>query len=331
MKNPSTWILRLLHFLPLYIFALVICIFTPLSDRFLQINNFVNIIIQTTPVAVLGIGLTFVLLTGGIDLSVGAVMYLCACVLGITFKGVPLIVSVPAILGLGLVAGAVNGLFITAFRVAPFIVTLSTLFIGRGLAMYMSGTKMVFFPRDVTGLNRVSLGPIPFAICALALVFLLSWTVLRETPFGRRLYATGADPGAARKAGINVDATLFIVYGVSGVCAAAAAFVSITQIGAVSPSFGNEREFSAIAAAVLGGTSLFGGRGGVGGTVFGALLIQTVNNGLVIINANPYIYPLVTAAIIFTAVFADSLRARVLRRLQARQIRLEPAVVAARS
>lgn len=159
-------------------------------------------------------------------------------------------------------------------------------------------------------------------------VFLVAWTLLRQPPsFGRQVYAVGADPAVAGKAGIRVRMILFSVYCLCSVGAALGGFLSITQVGAVSASFTLEREL----AAVLGGTSLFGGRGGVEGTVFGAILIQTVANGLVVINANPYVYPLVTAVIIFLAVFADSLRERILRRLQIRQIRVEtPATAAAR-
>jgi ribose transport system permease protein len=144
---------------------------------------------------------------------------------------------------------------------------------------------------------------------------------LTQTPFGRRIYAVGENPEAAKKAGINVPRTLVAVYLICAALAGIAGFVSATQVGAASPTFGLEKEFAAIAAAVLGGTSLFGGRGGVVGTVFGAVLIQTVNNGLVIINANPYVYPLVTASIIFLAVFVDSQRSRILEAMNRRTIR----------
>jgi ribose transport system permease protein len=133
--------------------------------------------------------------------------------------------------------------------------------------------------------------------------------VLTESPFGRQIYATGNDREAAEKAGINTSRIIFFAYVVSGLCAAIGGLISVAQLGAVSPTFGNQREFAAVAAAVLGGTSLFGGRGKVfPGTVIGAILIQTVENGLVIINTDPYLYPLVMSSIIFLAVFTDSLR-----------------------
>ncbi len=330
MTDPAAnrYALGALRALPLFIMLAVVAIFAPLSDRFLQPANFVNILIQAAPVAIVAMGMTFVLLTGGIDLSVGAVMYLTACLLGIYLKGRPLPLAVLGMVGVGLVFGAVNALFVTTLRVAAFIVTLSTLFVGRGLALYLSGTKMVFFPPPVTGLSRWAPLGIPFALWMFAGVFILAWVVLRQTPFGRQVYAVGADPVVAAKAGIKVRTILFSVYCLCSVCAALGGFVSVTQVGAVSASFALEREFGAVAAAVLGGTSLFGGRGGVEGTVFGAILIQTVANGLVVINANPYVYPLVTAVIIFLAVFADSLRERLLKRLRTRKIRLETPVSA---
>jgi ribose transport system permease protein len=305
-----------LRFLPALIFLAVLLIFAPLSGRFLQVNNFLNILIQATPVAIIGIGMTFVLLTGGIDLSVGAVMYLAACLVGVFFKEVPWPAALAFMALVGLLCGAINAVFITGLRVVPFIVTLATLFILRGWALYLSNTRMVFLPRTITVLNRASLFGFPFAIWMLGVVFALSWLILRQTSWGKYIYAVGIDPSAATKAGLKVRNILIGVYCVCGVLAGVGGFVSITQVGAVGPSFALEREFSAIAAAVLGGTSLFGGRGGVGGTIFGAVLIQTITNGLVIINANPYIYPLVTAVIIFLAVLADSLRQRTLLRLR---------------
>src|SRR5271165_4716253 len=236
---------------------------------FLQVHNFLNIVVQAAPVAIVGIGMTFVLLTGGIDLSVGAVMYLSACILGVFFKSVPWPVGLLLMMLCGSVWGAINAIFITRLRVVPFLVTLASLFIARGAALYLSNTKMIFLPKEVTVLNRVYWLGAPFAIWMLVVVLIIAWLILRETPFGRQIYAVGADPAAAINAGLNVRRILFLVYCISGACAGIGGFVSITQVGAVSPSFALEREFAVIAAAVLGGTSLFGGRGGVGGTIFG--------------------------------------------------------------
>lgn len=310
---------------PLILFAIVIALFSLLSDRFLTVQNFLNILTQSSHVAILGIGMTFVLLIAGIDLSVGAIMFLAVAVMSIYVPDATPVTGFLTCLAVGIAFGAVNAAVITWVRIAAFIATLSALFIGRGIALYITETRMAFMNMDILSLGRLAYLGIPWAIWVFAAVFLVAFVTLRSTPFGRQLYAIGENRSAALKAGINVNAIQFAVYVISGACAGIAGFVSITQVGAASATFGLEKEFAAIAAAVLGGTSLFGGRGGVVGTVFGAVLIQTAYSGLVIINANPYIYPLVTASIIFVAVFVDSQRVRILETINRRTIRVEEA------
>ncbi len=316
--------LLLLRNAPLVAFVMVLVVFAGLSDRFLTLANFTNIVTQSSHVAIMAIGMTFVLLTAGIDLSVGAVMYVGVAILALYLGDLPVMVSFPLIAVLGLALGAVNGFFVVQLRgLHPFIITLATLFILRGAALYLTDTRMVFAEEPIMSLGRTSYLGVPWAIWMFALVFLVAWVILRETPFGRQIYAVGQDPVAAGKAGINVPLVLFAVYCICGLCAALGGLVSIAQVAAASSTFGFQKEFPVIAAAVLGGTSLFGGRGGVVGTVFGAILIQTVENGLVMTNANPYVYPLVTAAIIFLAVFVDSQRTRILDAMGRRKIRVE--------
>ncbi|HYI72721.1 MAG TPA: ABC transporter permease [Skermanella sp.] len=315
--------LALLRNAPVALFIVVLAVFGSLSDRFLDVQNFTNILIQASHIAILGIGMTFVLLTAGIDLSVGAVMYLSVALLGIYLADASPILAVPAMMAVGALFGLVNAFFVVRLRVAAFIVTLATLFIGRGLALWVTETRMVFYKDQVLSLARAEFLGVPWAIWVFAIVFAVAWIVLNHTPFGRQVYAVGENPDAAAKAGINVPLVLTTVYAMSGACAGIAGFVSITQVGAAASSFAMEKEFAAVAASVLGGVSLFGGRGGVAGTVFGAVLIQTVQNGLVIVNADPYIYPLVTSSIIFVAVFVDSQRSRILERLGRRRIRIE--------
>ena len=156
---------------------------------------------------------------------------------------------------------------------------------------------------------------IPLPVLVLAAVLVAAHVVLERTAFGRHLYAVGADPEIARRAGVPVRRTLLGAYAAAGVLAALGGAVAVAQLGAVSPTFGREREFAAIAAAVLGGVSLFGGKGRVlPGVLLGTLLLQTVENGLVIVNADPYLYPMVLASVIFAAVLLDSLQARARRR-----------------
>jgi ribose transport system permease protein len=312
-----------LRHISLILFAVVLVAFALLSDRFLSVRNLTNIVIQAAHVGILGIGMTFVLLTAGIDLSVGAVMYLGAATLGTYFIGLPLWLGLLAVCGVGMAFGAANAIVITRLGVAAFITTLATLFIGRGLALFVTGTQVVVLPQEILQFGRTTLLGVSWSVWAFGAVLAISWFVLTQTTFGRQVYAVGADLDAAGKAGIKVGRVLFLVYVICGLLAAIAGLVSASQVGTVSPTFALQKEFAAVAAAVLGGTSLFGGRGSVLGTVFGAILIQTVANGLVIINADPYIYPVVVAAIIFLAVLADSLRTNFLERTNQRQIRLE--------
>jgi ribose transport system permease protein len=315
--------LLLLQNTPAILFIVLVVAFSLLSSRFFTVTTGLNILTQSSHIAIMAIGMTFVLLVAGVDLSVGANMYVAAIMLGVYFKDAPLPVGILAVVLSGLVFGIVNALLITRLRITAFIATLATLFIGRGICLFISDTKMVFMSKTISGLGRTAFFGIPLAIWIFVGIFLVAWVVLRQTPFGRQIYAVGADPEAAAKAGINVQRILFSVYCICGVCAAIGGFVSLTQVAAASASFGLQKEFSVIAAAVLGGTSLFGGRGGVGGAVFGAVLIQTVETGLTMINANPYIYPLVVSAIIFLAVLVDSRRTELLEQLERRQIRVE--------
>jgi ribose transport system permease protein len=325
MNRPQALWRTALKYAPLLLFAVLVLVFSLLSGRFLDPRNFLNIVVQSAHVGILGIGMTFVLLTAGIDLSVGAVMFLGAASLGVLLTGLPIWLSVFIVLVIGVAFGAVNALMITRVRVAAFIATLATLFIGRGLALYITGTQIIIMPRPILDLGRTNWLGVSYSVWIFVAILLVSWLVLSQTTFGRQVYAVGADAESAAKAGINVKRILFAVYVICGGCAAVAGLVSASQVGTVSPTFAIQKEFAAIAAAVLGGTSLFGGRGSVVGTVFGAILIQTVENGLVIVNADPYIYPMVVASIIFVAVLVDSLRTNFLDRIKRKTIRLEDA------
>ena len=325
MNGPNSRALALiaLRFAPLMLFVALCIVFGALSDRFLSLANFRNILAQSTHVAVMAIGMTFVLLVRGVDLSVGSVMYLVAVAMGLYLSGLPLALSIPAIVLIGAAFGAVNACFVTGLRIASFIVTLATLFIGRGFALYLSETKMVFQSDTVQTLGRSSFLAIPWAIWIAAAVACAAWVTLTQTPYGRQIYAVGADPDSAAKAGIRVQPIVFSVFCICGACAAIGALISVSQVGAAAATFGYQEEFPVIAAAVLGGTSLFGGRGGVFGSIFGAVLVQTTANGLVMLNADPYLYPLVNSLIIFIAAWVDGRRRLMTERIEQRKIRVE--------
>jgi len=319
-------VLAALNSAPLLLFIAVFLGFGSLSPRFLEGRNLVNILIQSSSTGIVATGMTFVLLTGGVDLSVGSIMFVAAAVAGkLMLNGAPLWWALTSIMIIGLIGGLINAFFITRLRIVAFIVTLATLYLGRGFALWLTQTRAMNLPDSLLVLGNTQLAGVPLPVLIFGLILLLAQLALSQTPFGRQIYAVGQNVEAARKAGIQTNRILVSVYVISGFCAAVGGIVSLAQLGAVSPTFGTNKEFSAIAAAVLGGTSLFGGRGKVfPGTLLGAVLIQTVENGLVILNADPYLYPLITSAIIFVAVLIDSFRSVLLASANRRRIRTEP-------
>ena len=304
------------------LFAVVLGVFGVLSPRFFTAANLENLLVQSSSTVVVAIGMTFVLLTAGVDLSVGAIMFLAAGIAGkLLLAGFGLPLALLAVLAAGLFGGAVNAVLITRLQIIAFIATLGTLYIGRGLGLWITQTRAMNLPESFLQIGTARLAGVPVPLIVSAVAVMVAHVTLSRTPFGRQLYAVGSNLVAAKKAGLNTKRLLASVYIISGLCAALGCILSLAQLGAVSPTFGTNREFTAIAAAVLGGTSLFGGRGAVfPGTVLGALLIQSVENGLVIINADPYLYPLVTSGIIFIAVFVDSTRQRLLASWRKRAI-----------
>lgn len=325
MNARNKLLLRVLQNTPIILFVVIFAVFGALSPRFFQLQTIENIVKQASYIGIVAVGMTFVLLTAGIDLSVGANMYLSAAVAGLLIKsaGLPVWAALLVCMGVGLVFGGVNAFAITKLKIAPFIVTLAMLAIGRGLSLLITKSQAVPFPNSVVqiGSDRV-LGVIPLPIVIFGGVVLAAHVVLTRTPVGRQIYATGNNVEAAQKAGINTPRILALVYIVCGLCAALGGFVSVAQLGIINAGFGDGDEFDAIAAAVLGGTSLFGGRGSVfPGTVIGTVLVQMVAAGLVYTQVDLYFQPVVTAAIIFLAVFLDSVRNTQLRKLERRNIR----------
>jgi ribose transport system permease protein len=308
---------------PLLLFAAVLLTFGLLSPRFFAAANFLNIVVHASSLGIVAVGMTFVLLTAGIDLSAGAAMFLAGIAAGkVILAGGGVLPALGASLVAALLWGALNALFVVRLRIAAFVVTLATLYAGRGLGLMITETRAMNLPEEIRALGAARVLGVPFPVIAFVLVVALAHLVLTRTAFGRQVYAVGADAEGAKRAGLRVPAILASVYVISAVCAGLGGFVAVAQIGAVSPSFGQQRELAAIAAAVLGGTSLFGGRGQVlPGTVIGALLMQTVETGLVILNVDPYLYPLITAGIIFVAVAIDSLRNVELAKRSLRRIR----------
>ena len=305
------------------LFIVVFLIFGLSSPLFLQLESVINIIKQASFTGMVAIGMTFVLLTAGIDLSVGSNMYLSSVIAGLLMRQAGLGV-VPALLVamlVGTLYGAINAFCIVRLKIIPFMVTLGTLVVGRGIGTALTESQQIDFPETMLAFGQINVLRIPMPIIVFALVFIAGYLILNRTAFGRQVYAVGNDIEVAKKAGINTDRVIFRVYMISGFCAGLAGFILISQLGRLDRSFAEGREFDAIAAAVLGGTSLFGGVGNAFGAVIGALLIQMVQAGLVFNSVNLYLQPMVRAVIIFIAIFFDSLREANLEKLKRRFIR----------
>ncbi len=321
-------LLRALDFAPVALLALVLAVFGAQSDRFLTWENATQILLQASSTTVVAVGMTFVLLTAGVDLSVGAIMFVgAACAGKLALAGLPVGWCLLAMLGVGALGGAINAVLVTRLRLVAFIATLATLYIGRGLGRWITQTRAMNLPDAFLALGSARWLGVPLPIWVAGVVVAVAHLVLTRTPFGRQLYAVGNNPEAARKAGLNTGRLLAAVYVICGLGAGLGGTLALAQLGAVSPKFGEFYEFDAITAAVLGGTSLFGGRGQVfPGTVLGAVLLKTIFNGLVIVQADPYLYPLITSAIIFAAVLLDSGRNYLTGRWSRRVIRVEPSI-----
>ncbi|WZH35694.1 MAG: ABC transporter permease [Microbacterium enclense] len=311
---------------PIILLIVVFVIFSLWDPRFFDVQTLANVARSTAYIGIVAVGMTLVLMTAGIDLSVGSMLYLTAVIVGqvINAAALPVFVVPLIAIGVGVVLGAVNGFAISFLRLVPFIVTLAMLTVFRGAGLGLSQSREVNYPDVITQLGAQPLLGIPLPVWVFALVVLVAHLVVTRTPFGRQLLATGEDRAAAERAGIPVRRVLFTVYVIAGALTGLAAFVAMTQLRTAAPGFGSGDEFDAIAAAVLGGTSLFGGRGSVfPGTVVGALLIQLIQTGLQFLQVDLYVTPMIQAGIILLAVFIDAARTGRLEKLTRRVVMSE--------
>jgi ribose transport system permease protein len=309
----------------LILFVVVFVFFGLQAPRFFELENISNIIKQAAFTGIVAVGMSFVLLTAGIDLSVGSNMYLSALFAGLLMQqpGFGVIPALIATLLMGALYGAINAFCIVKLKIIPFVATLATLVAGRGLGTSITESHGVEYPRSMLEFGVSSILGIPMPIIVFAIVVLTAHFVLTRTPFGRQVYAVGNDLETAKKAGINTGRIIAAVYIICGVCAALGGFILIAQIGRLTQPFARGKELDVIAAAVLGGTSLFGGVGNAFGAVIGSVLIQMVQTGLVFTAVNLYLQPMIQSVTIFLAVFFDSLRGSRLAKLKRRYIRAE--------
>jgi len=340
---------RVQHFLhaypttiPFFVLVLSVLIFSLIvGSRFFAPLNLSLVLQQVTIIAILGIAQTLIILTAGIDLSVGAIMVLSSIVMGrlAVVNGVPVELAFPIGLATGIACGAVNGALVTRLKLPPFIVTLGTWSIFNALVLFYSRSETLrqqdveavasFLQwtgyalndglRDVYGYLKLNMGSeswpewafrfsgarITYGSILMILIAAVVWYILTRTAFGRHVYATGDDPDAARLAGINTNRTLLAVYTLAGLICAVGGWVLIGRIGAVSPLGGQTANLDSITAVVIGGTSLFGGRGSIIGTLIGALIVGVFRNGLALAGLDALWQEFAVGVLIIVAVALD--------------------------
>jgi len=314
--------------------------FAVMESSFLTGANIEILIKQTALNAILAIGMTFVILTGGIDLAVGSIVGFTGIIAGLLINqgleigllGVVVYPHTWMVLVISLAAGtflgAISGFIITRFNVAPFIATLGMLLVARGLAGLINGGKT--FPNLVgkeqlgnTGFRELGTGEffgiVPWAIVIMVIFAAVAWFVTTRTPFGRAVYAVGGNERSAELSGVRVNRTKMIAYMISAFCAATVGLIIASQLVAEHPATGQYFELYAIAAVVLGGTSLAGGRGTIIGTLIGAFVIGILNNGLTLMGISSFLELIITGSVIVLALIIDQLQQRAERRLALQQ------------
>ena len=287
----------------IFSFLLLCLSLSILSDRFLTVDNFVNIFRQSTINGIIAVGMTLVILTAGIDLSVGSILALSSVMAAsMLHSGMPIPVAILVGLGVGAFCGLINGLTITRASVPPFVATLGMMTIARGLSLVFTGGKPITgLPDAFRFIGTGSIGPIPTPIVLAAATFIIGYVMLTRTSLGQFIYAIGNNPVAARYAGISVGLNITLVYVVSGLLSALAGMILIARLDSAQPTAGLSFEFDAIAAVVVGGTSFAGGQGGLGGTLIGVLIIAVLNNGLNLLNISSFYQPVVSGIVIALA------------------------------
>lgn len=305
----KAWLLEQKSLIALLVLIAVVSFLNP---NFFMLDNLLNILRQTSVNAIIAVGMTLVILTAGIDLSVGSVLALCGAVAA-TMVGLelPVYVVIPAALALGAALGGISGVIIAKGKVQAFIATLVTMTLLRGATLvYTDGRPVSTGFSDAADsfawLGTGYLFGIPVPIWLMSLVFIAAWYMLNHTRMGRYIYALGGNEAATRLSGINVDRVKIAVYALCGLLAALAGLIVTSRLSSAQPTAGTGYELDAIAAVVLGGTSLAGGKGRIMGTLIGALIIGFLNNALNLLDVSSYYQMIAKAVVILLAVLVDN-------------------------
>ncbi|MEJ9230070.1 ABC transporter permease [Peribacillus butanolivorans] len=294
---------------PLLALILLFIVITVLNPSFMEPNNILNLLRQTSINALIAFGMTFIILTGGIDLSVGSILALSSALMaGMMVSGLDPILAILVGVLLGTLMGVINGILVSKGKMAPFIVTLATMTIFRGLTLVYTDGKPITGIGDSELFQMLGRGyflglPVPAVVMIIA--FFILWFLLHKTSFGRKTYAIGGNEKASRISGIKVDRVKVAIYGLAGTMAAIAGAILTSRLNSAQPTAGQSYEMDAIAAVVLGGTSLSGGKGRLFGTLVGVLIIGTLNNGMNLLGVSSFYQQVVKGAVILIAVLLD--------------------------
>jgi ribose/xylose/arabinose/galactoside ABC-type transport system permease subunit len=298
----------------IYLVFVLLCIGVAIaSPVFLTAQNLSNVLLQTSAIGIIAVGMTFVIIARGIDVSVGAIVALASAVAVTAMKldGQPWWLGLGLMFAVALGIGLVNGLASAYLRMPPFLVTLATMTIARGLVLSISqGQNYWGLPDFYPDLGLGSIGPVPTPVVIMLLAFLAGHLLLSHTVFGRKVFAVGGNPDAARVSGISVERIILQTFAIVGLFSGLSCLVLTARLNSFTPSMGTGFEFSAIAAVVIGGTSLAGGEGNIGGTLIGVLIMGVINNALNLLGVSVYMQDIIRGAIIFLAVMIDALRGR---------------------
>lgn len=297
---------------PLLGLALIVIVLSIITNDFLTVSNIFNVLRQISINALIAFGMTFVILTGGIDLSVGSILALSSAIsAGLMASGMDTWLAILIGLLAGAVMGAINGVVIAKGRVAPFIATLATMTIFRGLTLvYTQGRPITGLNSDFAILGKGFFLEIPMPVIWMLISFAILYFILRHTTFGRHVYALGSNEEATRLSGISTSKVKVMVYAISGLFAAISGVILTSRLNSAQPTAGTSYELDAIAAVVLGGTSLSGGNGWIVGTLIGAMIIGVLDNGLNLLNVSSFYQSVVKGAVILLAVLIDRSKAK---------------------
>jgi ribose transport system permease protein len=307
-SGTANWMNMIEKYRVLLIFIILCVIASFLSDVFFTVNNVMNVLRQVSIIAIIASGMTLVILIGGIDLSVGAVMAFSGAILaGVLTAGLPLPVALLAALAIGLLFGMFNGFITARFGVPSFIATLGIMVIARGMTLvYSKGYPLVVSNEAYRFIGSGRLFGIPIPIIIMFVIFGFLYWMLKYTSFGRYIYAIGGNEETALLAGINVKFIKVAVFGIAGLLSALSAIIYTSRLMSAQPTAGTGIELDAIAAVIIGGTSLAGGKGGVTGTLIGALIMGVLDNILNLMNVSPFYQSIAKGIVILVAVLVDS-------------------------